>query len=112
VRPLSERFSKVRSEHRQRIDSSPAEQADDSLEESSGDEIEGMDDAVPYQPIRAIYVQDCRNCGEEVSLKASVCKVCQSGVSELQFKVCPICAEWIRKNAVRCRFCQQELQSS
>jgi ATP-dependent Clp protease ATP-binding subunit ClpA len=78
--------------------------------EASMDQSSSEETWKPYQPITTIYVQDCRSCGEQVSIKATVCKVCQAGLSELHFRPCPVCAEWIRREAIRCRFCRHELE--
>jgi predicted regulator of Ras-like GTPase activity (Roadblock/LC7/MglB family) len=52
---------------------------------------------------------NCPNCAELINPDAILCRFCQRGLSDKQFRPCPQCGEMIRNEALFCRFCRREL---
>jgi hypothetical protein len=58
---------------------------------------------------------DCVSCGANIKVSAKFCDSCgvvlegQQANTQTDTKQCPYCAEWIKNLAVKCRFCQSDL---
>ncbi len=51
----------------------------------------------------------CPNCAEWIKWNAILCRFCNSGLSPVYFYPCPFCAEMVRKEAEQCKYCRSNL---
>ena len=51
----------------------------------------------------------CPACGEKIKRDAIKCRYCDADLSEIKLQECPFCKELIRIDAVKCKFCRSNL---